>query len=328
MACPNNRPSNRLRNRPSDRPSDRHGNRLPNRPINRPSNRSSDRPSEKRKEMTLTLVCLNVARRYAGLDAFIKARKQAKNATFSHAMVDDHGNFPRWPLDVGNGSVGGLPMVNFPEVSMWGRSPWGGWGANPLPNRFEGTKNLFSAIARVDQRRRHSAVSRGLHRAASCFCADRRAFVLIGVLSALCCPNRGTHPLCCVQNWARFRTVAADRGVRQLRHFSDIFWTTSHAFPSSASAHTPRVTCWCGPLNARAYWVLIGACNLMSRPIRVCRKVVGGMPYSEGIYEDMDAVIAWQHYWDSARTANDTLREYVQFELTAVPHRVIYRGFF
>ena len=66
----------------------------------------------------------------------------------------------------------------------------------------------------------------------------------------------------------------------------------------------------------------------MSRPIRVCRKVVGGMPYSEGIYEDMDAVIAWQHYWDSARTANDTLREYVQFELTAVPHRVIYRGFF
>ena len=28
-------------------------------------------------------------------------------------------------------------MVNFPEVSMWGRSPWGGWGANPLPTRFE-----------------------------------------------------------------------------------------------------------------------------------------------------------------------------------------------
>ena len=260
MACPNNRPSNRLRNRPSDRPSDRHGNRLPNRPINRPSNRSSDRPSEKRKEMTLTLVCLHVARRYAGLDAFIKARKQAKNATFSHAMVDDHGNFPRWPLDVGNGSVGGLPMVNFPEVSMWGRSPWGGWGANPLPNRFEGTKNLFSAIARVDQRRRHSAVSRGLHRAAPCFCADRRAFVLIGVLSALCCPNRGTHPLCCVQNWARFRTVAADRGVRQLRHFFRHF--SDHVSRISQLRVSPHAPCdvlvWSieGPCLLGADWCL------------------------------------------------------------------------
>ena len=136
------------------------------------------------------------ARRYAGLDAFIKDRKRAGNVTFSHAMVDDHGDFPRWPLDVGNGSVGGLPMVNFPEVSMWGRSPWGGWGANPLPNRFEG------------------------------------------------------------------------------------LWQQTEG------------------------------------------KVVGGMPYSEGIYEDMNAVIAWQHYWDVGNTANATVREYVQFEFTSVPSLV------
>ena len=43
--------------------------------------------------------------------------------------------------------------------------------------------------------------------------------------------------------------------------------------------------------------------------------------YSEGIYEDMDAVIAWRHYW-SSQNANDTLREYVEFEFSAVPAHV------
>jgi hypothetical protein len=28
---------------------------------------------------------------------------------------------------------GGFPLVGFPEVSMWGAFPWGGFGANPLP---------------------------------------------------------------------------------------------------------------------------------------------------------------------------------------------------
>ena len=28
---------------------------------------------------------------------------------------------------------GGFPLVDFPEVSMWGALPWGGFGANPLP---------------------------------------------------------------------------------------------------------------------------------------------------------------------------------------------------
>ena len=26
-------------------------------------------------------------------------------------------------------------MINFPEISMWGRRPWGGYGANPFPGR-------------------------------------------------------------------------------------------------------------------------------------------------------------------------------------------------
>jgi hypothetical protein len=131
---------------------------------------------------------------YAGMDAFIKAEVGASSAStsnFSFAMVDDHGDFPLWPLEQGGGKLGGLPLLNFPEISMWGRGPWGGWGANPLPTRFEGL-------------------------------------------------------------WAQTKG-----------------------------------------------------------------KVVGGMPYSEGIYEDMNAVIAWQHYWDSSRNANETLRDYVSFEYSA-----------
>ena len=33
--------------------------------------------------------------------------------------------------------AGGLPLLNFPEISMWGNWPWGGVGANPLPARFQ-----------------------------------------------------------------------------------------------------------------------------------------------------------------------------------------------
>ena len=86
-------------------------------------------------------------------------------------------------------------MVNFPEISMWGRGPWGGWGANPLPSRFQG------------------------------------------------------------------------------------LWNQTEG------------------------------------------KVVGGMPYSEGIYEDMNAVVAWRHYWAST-PALDSLREYVAFEYSPVPRHV------
>ena len=130
---------------------------------------------------------------YEGMDAFIKREITASGgaSNFSFAMVDDHGDFPRWPLDHGGGRVGGLPLLNFPEISMWGRGPWGGWGANPLPNRFEG------------------------------------------------------------------------------------LWLQTQG------------------------------------------KVVGGMPYSEGIYEDMNGAVAWAHYWAAGANANDTLREYVAFEFSA-----------
>jgi hypothetical protein len=52
-----------------------------------------------------------------------------------YILADSHGDFPAYPLE--RGVPGGLPMLNFPEISMWGMSPWGGLGANPLPERFQ-----------------------------------------------------------------------------------------------------------------------------------------------------------------------------------------------
>lgn len=50
-----------------------------------------------------------------------------------YLMVDAHGAFPEYPLK--HEII--KPMVNFPEISMWGVMPWGGRGANPLPKRFQ-----------------------------------------------------------------------------------------------------------------------------------------------------------------------------------------------
>jgi hypothetical protein len=52
-----------------------------------------------------------------------------------YIQADAHEDFPRFPLD--RGVPGGLPLLNFPEISMWGQNPWGGYGANPLPARLQ-----------------------------------------------------------------------------------------------------------------------------------------------------------------------------------------------
>ncbi|MCC6587802.1 MAG: hypothetical protein IT168_13995 [Bryobacterales bacterium] len=105
-----------------------------------------------------------------------------------YIMADAHEDFPRYPLD--QGVPGGLPLVNFPEISMWGMSPWGGYGANPLP-----------------------------------------------------------------------------------RH-SQYLWN------------------------------------------QVSHKVTGGLPYSEGIYEDLNKIIYSQFYWDPKRPADETVREYIASEFS------------
>lgn len=53
-----------------------------------------------------------------------------------YLLIDDYGDaFPRYPLE--HGIPGGLPAVSFPEISMYRCTPWGGWGANPLPNHLQ-----------------------------------------------------------------------------------------------------------------------------------------------------------------------------------------------
>lgn len=50
-----------------------------------------------------------------------------------YIMVDAHEDFPAYVLS----HTPVKPIVNFPEISMWGLYPWGGFGANPLPRRFQ-----------------------------------------------------------------------------------------------------------------------------------------------------------------------------------------------
>lgn len=59
-------------------------------------------------------------------------------------MADSHGSFPQYPLD--HPLPEGVQLVTFPEISMWGRAPWGGFGATPLPKRFSA---LFGEIAHL-----------------------------------------------------------------------------------------------------------------------------------------------------------------------------------
>lgn len=69
---------------------------------------------------------------FAGLDSYIKQNPGA----FDFTMADSNTDFPAWPVQHRHGP-GELPLLNFPEISMWGRTPWGGFGANPMPSRFQ-----------------------------------------------------------------------------------------------------------------------------------------------------------------------------------------------
>ncbi len=69
---------------------------------------------------------------WVGLD-----RELASNKTWAeYLMADGHNDyFPKYILT--EGVPGDLPLINFPEISMFGQSPWGGYGANPAPAHFE-----------------------------------------------------------------------------------------------------------------------------------------------------------------------------------------------
>lgn len=51
-----------------------------------------------------------------------------------YIMADSHKEFPAYLLS--NPVPGDLPLINFPEISMFGHNPWGGYGANPMPVHY------------------------------------------------------------------------------------------------------------------------------------------------------------------------------------------------
>ena len=61
-----------------------------------------------------------------------------------YILADFHREFPKYPLE--HSVPKGIPIVTFPEISMWGRDPWGGYGATALPKRFA---RLFHQAERV-----------------------------------------------------------------------------------------------------------------------------------------------------------------------------------
>ena len=67
-----------------------------------------------------------------GITAKFKAKKPD---WVDYIMADNFEDYPRYPLD--KGVPGGLPLLNFPDISMYGQDPWGGYGANPHPGRLQ-----------------------------------------------------------------------------------------------------------------------------------------------------------------------------------------------
>ena len=61
-----------------------------------------------------------------------------------YVLADSHTDFPKYPLE--HPVPKDVPVVTFPEISMWGRAPWGGFGATALPHRFE---RLFRQAERI-----------------------------------------------------------------------------------------------------------------------------------------------------------------------------------
>ena len=78
---------------------------------------------------------------FDGMDRYIRANP----GLFDFTMSDSGLSFPTWPLKKGHGP-GGLPLLNFPEISMHFREPWGGMGSSPMPGRFQ---KLWDPVSKI-----------------------------------------------------------------------------------------------------------------------------------------------------------------------------------
>ena len=70
----------------------------------------------------------------------IAAKFKAKKPDWvDFILADNFEDYPRYPLE--KGVPGGFPLLNFPDISMYGQEPWGGYGANPHPGRLQARWN-------------------------------------------------------------------------------------------------------------------------------------------------------------------------------------------
>ncbi len=88
-----------------------------------------------RCKFILATWCFDVRKESDGEYDGLQAALERDSDWVDYTMADAHEDFPPWPLR--HGAPGGVPLLNFPEITMWGRYPWGGSGANPLPDRLE-----------------------------------------------------------------------------------------------------------------------------------------------------------------------------------------------
>lgn len=76
----------------------------------------------------------------------------------------------------------------------------------------------------------------------------------------------------------------------------------------------PEISMWC-----MYPWGALGATPLIKRFAKlwgkVCDHCDGGMPYSEGIYEDINQALYAGFYWNGDNETSETLEEYCHFEL-------------
>ncbi|MBO7722048.1 MAG: hypothetical protein J6T01_06555 [Kiritimatiellae bacterium] len=67
-----------------------------------------------------------------------------ESAWIDGLMIDAHEDFPKFPL--ARKPPREIPVITFPEISMWKRSQWGGSGATAMPARFE---RLFRQVEKI-----------------------------------------------------------------------------------------------------------------------------------------------------------------------------------
>ena len=69
----------------------------------------------------------------------LRAAFAAEKPTWCDCLLcDTHFGHGEWPVEeFGDNTPGALPVVGFPEISMHGMYPWGGYGANPRPGRWQ-----------------------------------------------------------------------------------------------------------------------------------------------------------------------------------------------